>query len=215
MRANWGRVAAVSALPFVVFVVAATVNGSSLTSHSSGARVISYYTLHRGAEHADVVLIGLAVFFGSFFFGSVRSFLRSDPEVEWSAAVGFGGAVIFGMGALVESGAIFALTDKPSQLDQATARTLNLVPTLFTPVTVGVGVAVLLCANGLAILRSRLLPTWLAWFGIAAGIVALVPWIELIGLIGVGVWSLAAGYLIYRRQPHPREATPLAAGAAK
>jgi hypothetical protein len=154
------------------------------------------------------------VLVGFFFFGSVRSYLRGDPQVEWLAAVGFGGAIVFGMGALVESGALFALTDKPGQLDQATARTLNLVPTLFTPVTIGVGVAALLCANGLAILRSRLLPTWLAWFGIAAGIVALVPWIEFIGLAGVGVWSLAAGYLMYRRQREPREATPLAAPTA-
>lgn len=214
MRADWARVGAASALPFVLCVIAATVNGSSLTDHASGAKVISYYASHRGAEHADVVLIGLAVFLGSFFFGSVRSFLRSDPKAEWLAAVGFGGAIIFGMGALVESGSLFALSDKPSQLDPASAGTLNLVPTLFTPVMIGVGVAALLCAYGLAILRSRLLPTWLAWFGIAAGIVALVPWIEFIGLIGVGVWSLAAGYLIYRRLPHPQEATPLAAPAA-
>lgn len=213
MKANWERVAAASALPFVVLVVGATANGSTLSSGSSGAKVISYYTQHRGAEHADVVLIGLAVFVGFFFFGSVRSFLRSDPETEWLAAVGFGGAVVFGMGALVEAGALFALADKPSQLGQATAHTLNLVPNLFTPVMIGVGVAALLCANGLAILRSRLLPAWLAWLGLAAGIVALVPWIEFIGLIGVGVWSLAAGYLIYRQQPHPREATPLAAPA--
>jgi len=215
MRANWGRVASLSALPFVVLVIAATVNGSFLSSNSSGAKVVSYYTAHRGAEHIDVVLIGLAVFVGSFFFGSVRSYLRSDPEVEWLAAVGFGGAIIFGMGALVESGALFALTDKPSQLDHATARTLNLVPTLFTTVTIGVGVATLLCANGLAILRSRLLPTWLAWFGIAAGIVALIPWIEFIGLYGVGVWSLATGYLMYRCQAEPRKETPLAAPTSR
>jgi hypothetical protein len=211
MWTNWGRVAALSAFPFVLLVAAATANQSTLSSDSSGAKVISYYASHRGAEHADVVLIGLAVFVGFFFFGSVRSFLRSDPQVEWLAAVGFAGAIVFGMGALVESGSLFALSDRPSQLGTATAYTLNLVPTLFTPVTSGVGVAGLLCANGLAILRSRLLPAWLAWFGIVAGIVALVPWIEFIGLWGVGVWTLAAGYLIYRHQPHPQEATPLTA----
>jgi hypothetical protein len=54
MRANGERAASLSALPFVLLVVAATVNGTTLSSDATGAKVISYYNAHRGAEHIDV-----------------------------------------------------------------------------------------------------------------------------------------------------------------
>jgi hypothetical protein len=68
-----------------------------------------------------------------------------------------------------------ALTDSPSQLTPAVAQALNLAQSDGTSVFSSAGIAILLFAYGLAIVRSALPPKWLGWVALPFVILAFVP----------------------------------------
>jgi hypothetical protein len=197
---RWNRFASLAA--GVLFVVLLLI-GFLITSNTpdvtdTAQKVQSYYVAHRGRTGAGAYLIGLSIFFGLFWFGSFRGFLRRSPAAERLAAVFLAGGVLFAVSGALVAGTLFALTDSPRHLDPSAAQALNVLQNDLEAAAFQAGMAVMWVAAGLAIERSRLLPRWLGWTAIVIGIVALTPvgWLTVFALM---VWTLVVSVLVYMR----------------
>lgn len=61
------------------------------------------------------------------------------------------------------------------------------------------GLSILFVAFGSAIVRGKLLPTWLGWVAFPLALVALIPPIGFIAFIGAGVWTLIVSIALWLR----------------
>lgn len=209
------RLAPLTGVALVLLLVAGgALIGTEPSSHATAAKVISFYRSHRGRIELSAYLTGLSVFFGLFFYGLLRDHLGRAENAQRLAATAFAGAVTFAVSGVLSAGTEFALADVPSKLSPGAAQALNVLENDLALFAVGAGIAVLLMASGLAILRGRQLPTWLGWTAIAFAIVALIP-VRVISLPLAAVWTLTASILLYTRgsahlpDQRPETARPL------
>jgi hypothetical protein len=185
---------------FFVVLVASVVTQNPPGTSSSAAKVLGYYTKHRTISEISGLLTVIAVFLGILFYGLVRDHLRRDDSVRGLAATGFAGALFFGASGLVGAGALWALTDSPSHLSASAAQSLFLVNEDGSFAFASAGIAIMLFAYGLAIVKSRLLPTWLGWVAFPLALSAFVPPAGFVALVGTGLWTLVTSIAMYRRQ---------------
>ena len=54
--------------------------------------------------------------------------------------------------------------------------------------------------GGFIILRTRILPVWLAWVSFVLGVVALAGPLGFFSLPAMGVWILIVAFLMWRRE---------------
>ena len=150
----------------------------------AATKVLAYYQTHKNRITLSSYLISLSLFFGLFFFGSLRGFLRRDPRTESLAAVAFGGGILFAVAGGLIAGTGVALTDQPHVLGAQAAQTLNMLSSDLESALLLAGLGVLLFATGLAIVRAKLLPRWVGWLSMVFGIVSLTPlgWVMMIAL---------------------------------
>jgi len=149
----------------VLFVVM-VLKGTQMTSNTpattaNGATVLAYYQAHNARMGGAGFSLMLSVVFGLLFYGMLRSYLSRSPRAEWAAMVGFGGAIMFGVGALVRAGVDFAFSDVQTQLSAATAQVLNVLQSDLNAFLISGGLCALMVGFGIAILRGRLMPGWL------------------------------------------------------
>lgn len=199
MSDRWGRFVPLTGVVFVALLVATNVLvGSAPESSDSAAKVIAFYQAHRTKIEISSFLTGLSLFFGLFFYASLRDYLFRARVAARLAATAFGGAVLFAVGGGLAAGLQFALADVPSKLSPAAAQALNLLENDLAVFALTAGVAVLLMAAGIAIVRSGLLPVWLGWVAIVIAVVGLTP-VGFFAFLAAGVWTLIASILVYTR----------------
>lgn len=199
MSDRWSRFVPLTGVVFVALLVATNVLlGSAPESGDSGAKVIAFYEAHRTNVQISSYLTGLSLFFGLFFYACLRDYLARARAGQRLAATAFGGAVLFAVGGGIAAGSQFALADVPSKLSPAAAQALNLIENDTAVFALTAGVAVLLMASGIAILRTRLLPVWLGWIAIVIAVVGLTP-VGFLAFLAAGLWTLVASILIYAR----------------
>lgn len=203
MSDRWGRFVPLTGIVFVALLVATNVLvGSAPESSDSAAKVIAFYQSHQSKVEVSSFLTGLSLFFGLFFYASLRDYLGRVRGSERLAATAFGGAVLFAVGGGLAAGLQFALADVPSKLSPAAAQTLNVLENDLSVFALTAGIAVLLMAAGIAIVRTRALPVWLGWIAIVFAVVALTP-VGFFAFFAAGIWTLIASVLIYTRQDTP------------
>jgi hypothetical protein len=213
---RWNRFVPLTGVVFVALLVASNVLlGSTPESSDSAAKVIAFYQAHRTRIETSSYLTGLSLFFGLFFYACLRDCLHRARAGERLAATAFGGAILFAVGGGLAAGSQFALADVPSKLSPAAAQALNLLENDISVFALTAGVAVLLMASGIAILRTRLLPVWLGWIAIVIAVVGLTP-AGFFAFLAAGIWTLVASILIYMRTdastlaPHGDTQSPVA-----
>lgn len=210
---RWSRWAPLCGVVFVgLLVVSFALSGSTPGVKDSGAKVVSYYSAHRGNQQASGFLAMYAVVFFLFFAGCLRGYLRrARPEAGTLAAVSLAGAVLLAVGGSIFASLAVALSDAPSTLSSGAAQALNVLSNdLFMPLIAGT--SVFMIANGLAILRYRQLPVWLGWLALLIGVVAVTP-VGFFAFLGTMAWVLIVSILIFVREarppaPRPDEAAP-------
>ena len=191
------------ALLVISFVLTSDSPGSSV----GGLTVISYYLNHRAQQNTSAVLIIVSIPVGLFFFGLLREYLRQSRAARPFATIAFVGAAVFAAGGCVASGLQFALADVPGQLSPSAAQAMNVMSNDLSFPLIVAGVSVMQLGFGIAVLRSRLLPTWLGWLAVAIGVVAAAGPIGFFGFLASAVWILLASALMYERlaaTPRPR-----------
>jgi hypothetical protein len=146
----------------------------------------------------STILADIAVVFGLFWFGYLRDrFGRSDIGARLSPIL-LAGAILFAGGGLLFSGVNFALLDEPKKMLPATAQTLNFLQSDVGAAAITVGISILMWAVGFIILKTRIVPVWLAWVSFVLAVVALAGPIGFFAFLATGIWILIVAFLMWR-----------------
>jgi hypothetical protein len=202
MGDRWSRIAALTGVVFVVFLVPAVlVTSGSPNSNATAAKVQHYILAHKNHYSLGAVLTVLAVVFGLFFYGYLRAYFRRLPGLEWLASVFFGGAIVFGVGGAMAGGLDATIGDHPGSLSAQSLQLLNTLSTDLNVVAISVGLGVLYLSAGFIIYKSRALPVWLAWVSWLLGLLAATFELSFFALIVTPLWVLYVGILLASRNP--------------
>ena len=195
-RARWGPACGVA---FVVLLVV------SLIIESTRIPISHRRTFWPGTTSAvisvswdQLILTDIAVVFGIFWFGYLRDrWGRTDLGARLSPVL-LAGAAIFATGGLIFNGSIFALLDKPKHMLPATAQTLNFMQSDLGAAALVVGVSIVMWAAAVIILKTRILPVWLAWVSFVLAVVALAGPVGFFAFLAMGIWILIVAFLMWR-----------------
>jgi hypothetical protein len=188
----------ISGVLFVAFVVINNAQtGSTPDNSATGETVLAYYKTHGDKMGGAGFSLALSVVAGLFFYGILRSYLRTSKRAEWASAIGFGGAIIFAAGALAEAGIDFTISDVKNNISAPAAQTLNILQGDLGAFFIQAGLCALMLGFGIAMLRSRTFSRWLGWATIVIGVFAIAG--PLIGLAFPleGLWVLYVSVLLF------------------
>ena len=171
-------------------------NSAAPSTTDSADKVAAYFRAHTGGTGGGAFSLLLAAILGLFFYGLVRQRLFRSGRSEWLATVGFSGAVILAVAALIQGGVDFAFNDLGTQLNTTTAQVLNVLQNDLNQMMIQAGLTVLMVAFGLALWRSGPF-RWLAWPTVAIGILASAGPLIALALPVEGVWILVVGALMF------------------
>ena len=196
-RARWGPACGVV---FVVLLVVGLIIGSEPNTNKTPAYILAWYNVssHKRQVGISAVLTDIAIVFGIFWFGYLRDrFGRTELGARLSPVL-LVGAGIFATGGLIFNGALFALLDQPKHMLPATAQTLNFLQSDLGAAALTVGISILMFAAAFIILKTRILPVWLAWVSFVLAVVALAGPIGFFAFLAMGIWILIVAFLMWR-----------------
>ena len=205
-RARWGPACGVL---FVVALAVSFLITSTPNTNKSPAYILAWYnkSSHKTSLIISTILADVAIVLGVFFFGYLRDrWGRTDIGARLGPVLLTGGA-IFAAGGAIFGGATVALLDEPKHMTADTAQTLNFLQSDIGIIAVFTGLSILMWAAGFIILKTRLLPVWLAWIGFVLAVVLLAGPAGFFAFLASGVWFLIVAFLMFRRE----ETLPLVA----
>jgi hypothetical protein len=218
-RARWGPVCGVL---FVVCLLVAFLIVTTPDTNKSPQYLYAWYNLHSHKVRLAIslVLADISLVFGIFFFAYLRDrFSRTDVGARL-APIMLAGAIIFAAGGVMFTGALLALLDHPKSMLPATAQTLNFLQSDIGALGTTVGISIIMWAAAFIILRTRILPVWLAWVSFVLAVVALAGPLGFFAFLASGIWILIVAFLMWRREEklpvgsRAMAPTPAASGAA-
>jgi hypothetical protein len=171
MNDRYARYGAATGILFVILIVVAfLVQPKPPASDAPPSEVLSYVVDHHNALHAIQLIFGGAMFLFIWFIGTLRSALGAAEGGQGRLAVtAYGGGLIAAAGLIVSlalsATAALHPADNGPELTRALADASAMVLAVSAP-----AVVVFFVGNGLSIIRSSLLPSWLGWLGFLAAI---------------------------------------------
>jgi hypothetical protein len=185
---------------FVALVVAAIlISGDPPDSTEDSAQeVVDFYQDHEEEQFLASVLGTLGGVFLLFFAGWLRKVLR-DAEGPGGAlsTVFFGGAVAFAVAWAVGASINVSLANNADDIDPVAMQALNALSwDYFLPFALGL--AVMMLAAGISIVRHGALAAWLGWVAIVLGVASVTP-AGFFAFLLAGVWILMVSVLLSRR----------------
>jgi len=173
----------------LVLVLLVTVFTSPQTPDATtgAAQVAKFVHSNRGGLYLNAYLSSLAVLVGAVFLWYLRDVVAPAIPGRRLANLGFAGAILFLVGGIYNAGTSFAMADVAKHADPTVLQTLNIFSEDVNSFDGG-ATAVLMGATSLGILRSKALPSWLAYVGLVLAVASLV--LPFLGLLGVGIWVL-------------------------
>jgi hypothetical protein len=200
--ARWSNVAPLLGVLFVVGVLASVAFGSTPSTSKSPIAVLAFYKAHKGREYTSAFFAAPAVVLGIFWFAYLRNWLqRRDVNERWGA-IAFVGGILFAVLGALAVGLELALVDTPKYLTPDTAAALNFLESDLPFILASMALGVMAIATGIAALKSQYLPSWLGWFSLVLGILAILPVGDFLSLPAIGVWVLlVTGVMWFRKDP--------------
>jgi hypothetical protein len=195
---RWSALAPLTGVAFVVLtVVAFLVGGETPDVNDSPQKVLSFYNDNDSQQMWAAFFLSIGTVFLFFFLGVLRAVLRAgEGAVARLSAVAFGGGLVLGTGILAFAGFTFALADTADHLTPDAAQALHVLNSdFFFPLAAGLGT--LMIATGLSALRSRVLPSWIAWIALVLGIAAVTP-AGFFAFLAFGLWTLVVSVWLWR-----------------
>jgi hypothetical protein len=195
---RWFRYAPLLGVLFVILVVAGfLVIGDTPGSDALPPEIKDKYDDQ--AKHLiGLYLVTLGAVALLFFASHLRGALRLLDPFGRMANAAFAGAVTTAVGLMVAAGIHGAITDAVDQKEVSgpALQALNVLDN-WSFVPLGAGMAVLLLATGIAIVRgARLIPAWFGWLGVIIGIVGISP-LGFFGALAGVLWLLALSVMLY------------------
>lgn len=179
-------------------IAAFLVSGETPDDDASLNTIASYYV----DNDSGLQFTGLLLFLGGFFFLVFSTTLagilrREQSDTGGPSALAFAGGIIFAVGLTIFAGLSFAGGVAADDLDPVALQTINILSNnLFFPTALGV--AVFLLASGIGIVKTGMLPKWLGWVAIVAGVVALTPG-GFFSFLLLGLWTLVVSVMLAMR----------------
>lgn len=220
-EARWLRTGAVAGILFVVLLVVAQFVAASPGPKDSTSTIVTFY-LHNKTAALWSAYAGMAAAVALLLFvAAVYSVLqRSEDQSSVVSTVALGAGIALMPIILVSSSFSVALAWNGAQSgDPAVARALfdlGNATLIFSDLVI----AIFLAAASLAVLRTRILPRWLAWIGLLGAALLLAGTASLFnpgrsfggapGLLLYLIWVIATSILLLHkaRQIGQAEALP-------
>jgi hypothetical protein len=188
----------------VVLLVTIFATPNSLSATASPAKVVTFVRDHRGGLYLNAYLTSLAVLIGSAFLWYLREVVAPTAVGRRLANLGFAGAILFVVGGIYGAGSSFAMADVAHHADPNVLQTLNIFSEDVNSFG-GAATALMMGATSLAILRSKALPSWLAYVGLVLALVSFA--VPFLGLPAVGLWVLITTVVILPGSRRPMVST--------
>jgi hypothetical protein len=168
---------------------------------ASAQAVVDYFNGHKGRTIADVflgpLLVALLLVFVAYLCAVVRSSERSLTS-RMAPLVLIMGTAIWASGALLGSVASLTLVSASDNGQIEIAHTVNVLSNdMWIPFIAGI--AATLIGAGLTVLSSDVLPKWMGWIALVAGIISLAGPGGFLGFFVGPLWILVAGVLLFLR----------------
>lgn len=202
---RWERLGPLSGVAFVVLAVVGNfLQGESPDFLDDPGTLTEFYV-----DNADNILIGMSLalislLFLVWFLASLRRRLAVDEgsRGEFNMAAFGGGLLATAM--LAAGFSLNALgglrADEDGELSSDLAVMLYDGSSILMGLAAPIGMAVLLAAVAVVVLRFRGFPVWFGWLSALVAVVGLIPPVSWILLLGFPVWVLIASVLLYRRE---------------
>jgi hypothetical protein len=171
-------------------------NSAAPSTTDSPDKIATYFRAHTGGTGGGAFSLLLAAILGLFFYSLVRQRLTRSSRSDWPITVGFSGAVILAVAALVQGGVDFALNDLGTRLNTTTAQVLNVLQNDLNQMMIQAGLTVLMVGFGLALWRSGPF-RWLAWPTVGIGVLASAGPLIVLALPLEGLWILVVSALMF------------------
>ena len=178
-----------------------------LTPPRAAAKVSVFAHQHRNGLYLNAYLTSLAVLIAGSFLWYPREVVAPTLPGRRLANLGFAGGLLFLVGGIFSAGTSFAMADVAKHADPSVLQTLNIFSQDVSS-SAGGATALLLGATSLAILRSRALPSWLAYAGLVLAVASFA--IPMLGLPAVAVWWLLTSVVILATSKEPKVTGALA-----
>jgi hypothetical protein len=188
---RWVGLGGLALVVVLLVTVFATPNNPDATA--SPAKVAIFVQQHRGGLYLNAYLTSLAVLIAASFLWYLREIVAPALPGRRLANLGFAGGLLFLVGGIFSAGTSYAMADVAKHADPNVLQTLNIFSQDVNSFS-GAGPALLLGATSLAILRSRALPGWLAYVGLALAVASLA--IPSFGFFGVSLWWLVTSIVM-------------------
>jgi len=213
------RLRAWSSLGGIAFTVLAVVGAIFLydgPQSSSPAKMTAWYTSGGNQAHINIgwILVGLALLCLIWFVAGVRERIAvaeqaAEPGRSFlTALVTIGGTVFIAAGVcqIGIADGIKTMSDDTYH-HQVYSGLVHAAGDASYIILAGSGVAMasMIFAIALAAFSFALLPRWVAWFGVVAGIAAIFSLFFFTMLVWL-LWVAVASVLLYRRAPAPARA---------
>ncbi len=195
-KSSWERFGPLSGVIFVAIVIAVfAIGGSTPGEHESAATVQSFYEAHHDKQTNLTFVMMIAIPFVLLFASSLRHDLRRAGGTGQLANAAFGGGVLLAAGLAILASVHLALADAAGSANTiATAQTLNVLDNNdFIPMAAGL--AILVLAAGLSVLRHGGLPRWMGWSAVVLGVLAFTP-IGFFAFFLEGIWVVIASIML-------------------
>jgi hypothetical protein len=225
MSDRYARYGAATGILFVILIVIAfLVQPKPPASDAPPSEVLEYVVDHHNALHAIQLIFGAAMFFFIWFIGTLRSLLAAAEGAQGRlATIAYGGGLIGSTALLVALGLAATAALHPATNGPDVTRALTDAGAMVLAVSAP-AVVVFFVANGLSLMRSGYLPSWLGWLAFATalfnalGIGAVYTdhgvfaadglFGFLIGFLLFLLWILLASMLLVSKLGNDQPATP-------
>jgi hypothetical protein len=198
---RYAKYGAASGIAFVVLVVIGFLVVAPKPPHLDApvADWSKYYTDHKDAVRAAVVVLSVALFFFIWFLGTLSAALRAAIGSPRLPTIAFAGGIIAAASLMITVGVIGVAGYRPEQLTPELTRALNDIGVLMA-VPAAAGITAFYAAIAIVALRSDPLPDWLGWLsGVTAVLQPLafgVPFTQSGAFAGDGVLGLFVPFIL-------------------
>ena len=191
----------------VFFIVVFAVQGSTPGEKDSAAKVVAYYNSHQGRTLLSVFISPLGAALIVLFFSQLAALARERGVGGAGPIVLVSGAVLWAAGLLLGAVLELGLTTSADHAQSQVAQTFNVLHANDWLLFVG-GVAVTLIGAGLTVLASDILPRWLGWVVLVAGVGSLIGPGGFLGFFLGPLFMLVAGVMLATRSSSDAPAVP-------